>query len=140
MNFEKPVDVTNLKMTYTKRLGVTGNPEFGTTLDFTDPVTITLITPHEISKEWIINVTSGNATAEEFDSKFEITPNLVINGSLTINNNLNYTANIDIINLLGQVVYTGIIENQINVVDVSNLKNGIYLVKIKTNDKSSTKN
>lgn len=139
VDFEESVDVTNLKMTYLKRLGVTGDPESGTTLDFTDPVTITLTTPHGTSQEWIVNVTSCNATAEEFDSKFVIAPNPVINGSLIINNNFNHTANIDIINLLGQVVYTGIIENQIHVVDVSNLENGIYLVKIKTNDRNLTK-
>ena len=55
------------------------------------------------------------------------------NGLLNINQSANDICNLSITNLIGQVVYKDIINNVKNIIDLSHLDKGVYLIEINDN-------
>jgi hypothetical protein len=86
------------------------------------------------STTWLMGPTLSNNQNELEKNLFSIAPNPVKSDYLTISlQNGNYR----IFNLMGQTIASGTIEN--NTLSVGNLANGIYLLEVTLNDKTSTK-
>ncbi|MFT5824264.1 MAG: hypothetical protein ACI8ZM_005530 [Crocinitomix sp.] len=79
--------------------------------------------------DWLCNP-STDGIEEENINEFSIYPN-PNNGMFTIKaENLSNTAQVEIINELGQVVYLGALLSATNQIDLQNIANGIYIAKI----------
>ncbi len=77
------------------------------------------------------------ATSQNAIAGLDIYPNPVTNGVLNINTTANDAKNVVVYDVLGkQVVNTTISGNTVN---VANLKNGVYIVKITENGKTATR-
>ena len=77
------------------------------------------------------------ATSQNAIAGLDIYPNPVTNGTLNINTTANDAKNVVIVDILGkQVVNTTISGSTVN---VANLKNGVYIVKITENGKTATR-
>ncbi|WP_420572106.1 T9SS type A sorting domain-containing protein [Kordia sp.] len=73
---------------------------------------------------------------ENITSTFKIYPN-PSTGILNIQTNTTDSASVDVYDMFGKKVVTS--NNVNNTIDISNLKNGMYIVRITTNNKSVTK-
>ncbi len=76
----------------------------------------------------------------EEESLFSVYPNPT-DGMFYINviNNITPQSYIEITNLVGITVYSSLLNNNTTSIDISDQPNGIYLIKLTSNDKMITK-
>ena len=82
------------------------------------------------------DLTLSTETFEQ-EANFSIYPNPTNTGSVTIKTNTNGEATVAVFDILGKQVITQTLTN--NTLNVSNLKTGVYLVKISQNGATTTK-
>ena len=102
---------------------------------FTWAILSGLVTGEE-SFSFILYGTNGTNVNNNNLAPVEVYPN-PSNGTLNITNANN--ANVIVYNLLGEVVSNTISTSAFNTIDLSNLSNGSYIVKVITNDNTITK-
>lgn len=101
--------------------------------DFSSPIVYEITSETGISENWTVNV-STSSNIEFYNNKFNIYPN-PSTGIFILENKLNPKDNIikaDIIDITGQKIKTFKINNEDNIIDLSNLSKGIYFIEIKT--------
>ena len=76
---------------------------------------------------------------ETLSTDFEISPNPVSNGMMTLTLNEAMPSEMTIYNLNGQKVMLQCIENKINTINVNALESGIYIIEVKTAGKTLLK-
>lgn len=120
------------------------NPASGAAQDFTNPVTYTVTAQDASTKKWTLTVTkqtSGINNALDVPS-IDLYPN-PSNGFLTIDlsKNQSETEEIRVLNYAGQLVFIDkqIANNDKQVINLSHLSKGMYVVKINTDSGSITK-
>ena len=80
-----------------------------------------------------------NTVHEANTHGFEITPNPVSNGTMTLTLDEAMAGEMVIYNLNGQIVLSQRIENKVNNIDVSMLGSGVYFVEMKNTGKTMVK-
>jgi hypothetical protein len=94
--------------------------------DFTNPVEYTITGKWNTEKIWTATVDIFTSTDEINQNNFTIYPN-PSNGIFTVTNNKLQITDIEIIDLAGKIIQYSVINGQYSI-----NKNGIYLIKIKT--------
>ena len=80
----------------------------------------------------IVNLTPNGIIENNVISNISIYPNPT-KGELTIETNLNTAQRFEIVNLIGQTVYTNIINKNKTTVNTSAFANGVYFIKLSSN-------
>lgn len=127
VTIEDEIDVSTLIMNYQTELGVTGNFASGTAHNFTEPVILTLSTPHNTSQEWTITVDIYNYITDNQYIKATIYPNPVAD-KLFITCKKDVT--LSIYNTAGKIIYSATCNEEKITIDVKEFESGIYFIKI----------
>lgn len=80
-----------------------------------------------------------NTVHEANTQGFEVTPNPVTNGTMTLTLDEGLAGEMVVYNLNGQMVLSQRIENKVNNIDVSTLGSGVYFVEMKNTGKTMVK-
>jgi hypothetical protein len=105
--------------------------------DSTGETPFILLDELRIGQTWA-EVTPQTLSNDDFaSSNFSLYPNPVTNGSVTISSNSADAMQVQVYDVLGKVVKNEPLSN--NMLDVSNLNTGLYIVKITQNQNSVTK-
>jgi len=103
--------------------------------DFSSPLVYEITSETGVPKIWTVNV-STSSNIDFYNNKFKIYPN-PSSGIFILENNY-YTKKsstklkTNIVNLTGQIIKTLLINGNDNIIDLSELKNGIYFINIET--------
>ncbi len=110
----------------------------------TQTITVTENGTYEVEITTINACTASDEIIVSFDVKIEnidnersfinIYPNPAVK-NIYINTILDKNSNVEITNLKGQILYQNKLENVVNGIDISNFSKGIYLVKVKYENK-----
>jgi hypothetical protein len=140
---EYETDLSSLIATFTLSPGATAyigsvlQQSGVTTNDFTNPVTYNIIAEDGVTnQDWIVTVSINNLVENKDINKLNIYPNPA-SDIVIIENAEN--SKISIINMLGQVVFSQTLINNNIKLNVSQIPNGTYLIRIENNNEVITK-
>jgi hypothetical protein len=140
---EYGTDLSSLIATFTLSPGATAyigsvlQQSGVTTNDFTNPVTYNIIAEDGVTnQDWIVTVSINNLVENKDINKLNIYPNPA-SDIVIIENAEN--SKISIINMLGQVVFSQTLINNNIKLNVSQIPNGTYLIRIENNNEVITK-
>jgi len=124
----KDVDLSTMQATFTVSPNAVSNPVIGTTFNFTTPQTITVTAQSGDIQEWVITVTKlvGNNEFKNLNVKLYPNPTsdyLIVSG-------LEKGSKLKIVSLTGQIHFQSASASDVELLDLSNLKPGNYLVVI----------
>ncbi len=125
--FTIPNGATTTINSIAQESGVTSN-------DFTGEVVYIVTTENnQDTKSWKVIVENEVSVSSNLDMDIEIYPNPATSKLFIKLGNVTNTTSISILNVTGQTVHTEILENSISQINISDLKNGLYFIKIQNN-------
>ncbi len=140
---EYGTDLSSLIATFTLSPGATAyigsvlQQSGVTTNDFTNPVTYNIIAEDGLTnQDWLVTVSINNLVENKDINKLNIYPNPA-SDIVIIENAEN--SKISIINMLGQVVFSQTLNNNNIKLNVSQIPNGTYLIRVENNNEVITK-
>jgi len=133
-------DLSDLKPTITKPLGVSVTPSESEGQDFScGCVVYTASTPHGTSRSYVVCVTIGGDVPNNVLTKINLAPNPVTQGYFTLENPTEEMLQWQIYNATGQCVMFGEAQPGTNRIAAKTLRAGTYLVYIQKDNTFVTK-
>jgi Leucine-rich repeat (LRR) protein len=132
--FVSGVDLRSLAADFTLSSNATSNPSSGATFDFSSPQTITVTSQTSTSQDWVITVTFRVGKDELNNKKVKLYPNPISN-CLHISG-LKIGSKMKIVTITGQTVLSSVSTSDIELLDLSNINPGNYLIIINSTNKT----
>lgn len=129
------VDLTELVPTIGMPLGVTCMPASLEAQDFSQPVTYTLSTPHNSTREYVVCAYTNVNVPERAMLPVSIYPNPSTSGRFIVSNETEGSILVEAYSISGQLVYREQSQDQQLTVNTSSWNNGIYMVRVQQNNK-----
>lgn len=124
-------DLSNIKPTIVKPLGVVVSPDESEAQDFLESdVSYTATTPHQSSRTYVVHVNIGGDVPDNILTKINLAPNPVTQGCFTLDNPTEEALHWQIFTLEGRCVMRGEAQPGTNRIATSTLQPGAYLVYI----------